>query len=485
MVLGLSAFVVFASYSMPADGWIVDRGFWGRYSNPVFIWSLPGTNPDLQPGDILLEIDGKPFETLESRAATFRSRRPANWEFGRTVQYKVLRNELEVVVPVTLQRPPLATGYKPGILKGSLDTLTTPAYLLISVFLFLMRPRQRASQLIFLFAMVFFTVDIATFRVGAPAGAADLFSPATYWLRILLADVSWFLLGWPVLVHLFLIFPLPKPAVHRYSLIIPLVYGLPILICLLYMLLSVQGYYLPGESYAVILIVPFLLIVVLSLFHSLLAVKEQVARVQMRWIAFGGLVGIAGTIIVALVEALVLGSTTVWSDEGGIDRFWLGFFLLILSLALPISLAISVLRYRLWDIDIIINRSLVYGTLTGALALIYFGSVLLLEALFRGITGQSSPIAIVISTLVIAGLFSPLRSRVQRFIDRRLYRRKYNAERIMERFAASVRDETDLDRLTAELQRVSMRAMQAEHVSIWLKKPASDRWIGMNDREGS
>ena len=107
-----------------------------------------------------------------------------------------------------------------------------------------------------------------------------------------------------------------------------------------------------------------------------------------------------------------------------------------------------------------------YGSLTAVLALIYFGSVVFLQGLFRALTGQGSPIAIVISTLVIAGLFTPLRRRVQLFIYRRFYRRKYDAQPILGRFAASVRDEPDLDRLTAELQRVSMSAMQPEHVSI-------------------
>ena len=162
-----------------------------------------------------------------------------------------------------------------------------------------------------------------------------------------------------------------------------------------------------------------------------------------------------------------------WSNDRSTSRFWFGLISLLLSTVFPISLAIAVLRYRLWDIDIIINRSLVYGSLTAVLALIYFGSVVILETLFRTLTGQGSPIAIVISTLVIAGLFSPLRRRVQLVIDRRFYRRKYDAEQILGRFAASVRDEADLDRLTTELHRVAKSAMQAEHVSIWLKEPAS------------
>jgi hypothetical protein len=202
---------------------------------------------------------------------------------------------------------------------------------------------------------------------------------------------------------------------------------------------------------------------------------------QMRWIAFGGLVGIVGLMIFALVGEFTLG----WFDDHSTSRFWIGLIYLLLSTVFPISMAIAILRYRLWDIDIIINRSLVYGTLTGALALIYFGSVVLLQGLIRALTGQGSPIAIVISTLVIAGLFSPLRRRVQQFIDRRFYRRKYDAEKILSRFAMSVRGETDLDRLTAELQRVSMSAMQAEHVSIWLREPVGANRTNARLKESS
>ena len=136
---------------------------------------------------------------------------------------------------------------------------------------------------------------------------------------------------------------------------------------------------------------------------------------------------------------------------------------------LPVAMSIAILRYRLYNIDLLINRTLVYGSLTAVLAAVYVGSVVLLQGLFQTLTGEQTQLAVVVSTLVIAALFNPLRRRIQSFIDRRFYRSKYDAAKTLEAFSARLRDETDLDALCEDLMGMVQETMQPSHVSLWLR----------------
>jgi amino acid transporter len=180
-----------------------------------------------------------------------------------------------------------------------------------------------------------------------------------------------------------------------------------------------------------------------------------IERQQIKWIAFA-----ASFISVSLLVLNFFSDPTKPMVEIVIG--------IILLSSLPLAIAIAILRYNLWDIDLIIRRTLQYTLVTGLLALVYFGTVLIFENLLVGITGQGSQIVIVISTLTIATLFNPLRTRVQDFIDRRFYRKKYNAEQALTKFATIARDEVDIDRLTTSLLGVVEETIQPETTSLWI-----------------
>jgi hypothetical protein len=194
-------------------------------------------------------------------------------------------------------------------------------------------------------------------------------------------------------------------------------------------------------------------------------------RQQTKWVVFGLAMALGGLALFIIIVKLflppeLLNSPVAWSlipttvTDG-------------LLLFIPISIAIAILRSRLYDIDVLINRTLVYGTLTGILALIYVGLVIGLGSLVRLFTGQisQSPVDIVASTLAIAALFQPLRHRLQKIVDRRFYRSKYDAAKTMEAFSATLRNEVDLSQLREHLLNVVQETMQPTHVSLWLRSP--------------
>jgi len=190
-------------------------------------------------------------------------------------------------------------------------------------------------------------------------------------------------------------------------------------------------------------------------------VSSQTQRQQTKWVVFGLAMALGGASLVALLNLVV--PKGVLTSLVGTTAFY--FF----TLLIPLSIAVAVLRYHLYDIDTLINRTLVYGSLTVALVALYFGAVVLLQRLFVLLTGQQSTLAVVASTLLIAALFNPLRRHIQSFIDRRFYRSKYDARKTLEAFSAQLRDETNLDALGDDLVGVVRETMQPAHVSLWLR----------------
>jgi hypothetical protein len=202
-------------------------------------------------------------------------------------------------------------------------------------------------------------------------------------------------------------------------------------------------------------------------------ISDATQRQQTKWVVFGVAVAVAGV----LTTIFTVGAAVDLPPEEVGPKMLSMLLMDAFVLLVPLSIGIAVLRSRLFDVDVVINRTLVYGALTATLALIYFGGVATTQAIFRTLTGQEQQpqLTIVVSTLVIAALFNPLRRRIQSFIDRRFYRRKYDAAKTLEAFSAKLRDETDLDALNAELVAVVRETMQPAHVTLWLRPDTASK----------
>jgi hypothetical protein len=257
----------------------------------------------------------------------------------------------------------------------------------------------------------------------------------------------------PAFIRFALVFPKPKPILLRNNWIafLPYVVGI----------IGVGAFLLEFFVFGWVWTAASVVIALTILIHNGVTMRDAVSRAQLRW-GLGGMVAGFGLFSLTYIGVFVDLSGPVIDFVDDIGAFGFGI--------MGIALGIAVLRYRLFDIDVIIRKTLVYAVLTGMLALVYFGSVVLLQSLFEAITGQRSPVIIVISTLLIAALFAPLRRRIQDFIDRRFFRQKYDAQRVLAQFSQSARDEVELEALTAELERAVHETVQPQIFNIWLRK---------------
>jgi hypothetical protein len=204
--------------------------------------------------------------------------------------------------------------------------------------------------------------------------------------------------------------------------------------------------------------------------YRYLRISTPVQRQQTKWVVFGVSIALLGLAVIAVSDQTVNQPQNVLDLLNGALAYFL-FFLV------PISFGIAILRYRLWDVDVLINKALVYGLLTVMLSALYAGLIIAIEGITGAITGPKSqqPLILVISTLVIAALFTPLRKRLQNFIDRRFYRRKYDAARTLETFSAAARHEVELGKLSDRLLTAAGEAMQPQNIFLWLKPAANGK----------
>ena len=204
--------------------------------------------------------------------------------------------------------------------------------------------------------------------------------------------------------------------------------------------------------------------------HRYRRVSTPVQRQQTRWVLVGAVLSLGGFLL--LVTPFILFQQVNFIS--GYDLF-VSVAIGLVWLPLVFAIAVSVLRYRLWDAELVVRRTLVYSVLSALLVLVFFGTVIVLQSLFVLLTGQQSQLAIVLSTLAIAALFNPLRNRIQAGIDRRFYRKKYDAQQVLASFAITARDETNMNALTAELARVVQETLEPAAVRVWLRERTQER----------
>ncbi|HEX9922905.1 MAG TPA: hypothetical protein VGD99_09585 [Anaerolineae bacterium] len=256
------------------------------------------------------------------------------------------------------------------------------------------------------------------------------------------------------------------------------------LVAAIWIITEIPNYFLPDSPFNsdawpfVIAVLVFIAFIGTGLFaqtYRYRRVSNARQRQQTKWVVFGVALTLGGFLGVVLLILIIPSLEQNVLSKVAVNTSFPLFMLLI-----PLSIGIAMLRSGLWDIDRLINRTMVYGTLSVALVGVYGGSVALLQQLFRGLTGQTSQLAVVVATLAIAALFNPLRRRVQDVIDRRFYRRKYDAAQTLADFSMTLRNEVDLANLTSGLASVVGETMQPTHVSLWLKE---QKWFSIDRQE--
>jgi hypothetical protein len=357
--------------------------------------------------------------------------------------------------------------------------LIGPAFALVGALILTYRPDNRVGWLMMLPGASAFVLLDAYLRplIDGSAPLPPTLTPGL-WLALWYSNWNWTLLIFPLL-WLMLLFPTGRPISRRWGWLV----WVGVVLTLFLLLLSTFGTPMsPGSGSAdwsypnpigliqaaqvdqsgvftfFVAIMPVWVILCLAALVVRYRRAGPVERQQMKWLLLA-----TAAFVAAYLPAFLVAS---WESETIWNVLWMAAMLLI-----PAAIGMAILRYRLFDIDVIIRKTLLYALLTALLALVYFGSVIVLQGLFSRLAGvEQSTLAVVISTLAIAALFTPLRRRIQDAIDRRFFRKKYNAQQVLAQFAQAARDETDLDALLAELVRVVDETLQPEHVSVWLKR---------------
>ena len=442
---------------LPGDGWIFREETTDDISITIAEEDVMRFPSGLRVDDQILLAAGV---DLGENSATFQpAPLPPGWRPGETVTYQVLRAGESLDVPVTVGywSPARLAG---RLLANPLDFLTNLFLLALGSYVFFKRPGSPAARVMLWLSAIGFSMSVGADIL--PLNTGDYFDRFGFYSAAFFGFLIWGIALFPTITLFTFVFPRPKHFFTRYPWpVLVFLYGTTLVLFLL-----TDWAWQAGWG----MVVVFALLALISVIHSfLVSRKDPVARAQVGWVALG--LGI-------LVGWRIIGNLTVFwlasgSDQGFLKNVPLNLIDLLdtlVSLAFPICLAVAILRYRLFDIEVIIRRTLLYGALTLILSLVYFGFILVTQQLFRGVTGQDSPVAVVLSTLLIAALFTPLRSKLQSAIDRRFFRQRYDAERILAGFRSRSLSVVSLDDLSQEMHAAIQQTIQPETIEIWIRK---------------
>ena len=342
-----------------------------------------------------------------------------------------------------------------ALLNVVVDKVADFVWIAVGTLIFLRRSDDRMALLVSVFLVAF-----GTATVDSTAADALVSSQPAWWLPVQSAQI----VGSVCSTLFFLLFPSGRFA-PRWTRWLAVAFVAQQVTGILFPGLYLRSSALEWTSFLVFL--GLVVSVTWSLVYRYRRVSYPEQRRQTKWVVFGTALAIAGSFVFQLpVDLQWIGGDTPFVLLLFNTGFTLSFLLI------PLSVGVAVLRSRLFDIDVLINRTLVYGSLTAMLIGLYFGGVVVLQRGFVALTGEKYTLAVVVSTLTIAALFNPLRRRIQSFIDRRFYRSKYDARKTLEAFSMKLRDDTDLDALSDDLVEVVRETVQPAHVSLWLRSRA-------------
>jgi hypothetical protein len=446
----------------PSDATRVDPGADAWQRGGVVVAPLTTQPRGLHAGDIVVAINGRSLESWSSSlfqpgAAMLRT------TIGQQAIYTVIRNHRRLDVPVVLGAYPLGAAVSAN--WGML--IFVVVFILVGLYVYMRRSTEAAA------AVLFFSTSCL---LGASAWlfgmqVISLTGGDAFWLYSISVLVG-YLLFWSALVHFSLVFPGRSALTRSRPWLVPAVYALPCAAFVLYLsvthalapsTLAWLGLWEPGEASIGVI---YVALAVVTMTVNYRTDTDPAIRHKIRWVVFASIISGGASVLLWIIPMDVFGQSIISTNALG-----------LLLLPFPSALAIAILRYRLFDIDVIINRALVYGTLTVALTIVYFACVIGLQAIVQAAiganAGQTSPLALLGSTLASAVLFQPLRGRIQTFIDHRFYRSKYDTARLLEAFAATLRTEFDLAQLSQQLVALVEGTMQPTSVTLWLRAPDS------------